>query len=452
MAYIINKPAASETIGLGLGQGLGSAINQMLDQKMRSIQSHHIKNALENLKVPQQEAESIARLYQQSPELAGMFIKSHIDAPGRAAFGRALSGQPEEQQQSQFTQQQPQQMMQQAAPRIPQQTMMALQALQHQDVPQMVQGNPALNQLIATPQQEAWNQALQNYAQEGMLQQQKQKEPHISLPKERNKTHGSTVKNEVIPEKQMKRSESLKAALSTGNFNPQQTKIILDEIKKEEAIELKKEENKRISPAQQKEIDKETLPIYKQTITNAKAARDTKKTLDRMEKLIETGKLSSPLFHSALKTLSHGLWGVGLDLHFLESPESAEFTKLSNSFIKNAKNIFGSRITDQDLKAYMATIPSLLQNDEGKLRVIRNMRIENEAAEIREKIMKDIISNNGGKRPEDLEMKIEEQAAPMLDVLADKFSDGFNASKEEPKGRRRHNKNVLAQIADFISS
>ena len=188
--------------------------------------------------------------------------------------------------------------------------------------------------------------------------------------------------------------------------------------------------NQRVTASQQKEIDKETLPVYKEVLKAAKGVHDTEKTLTRMEKLIDSGKLSSPVFHSLLKTAAHGLFGIGVDLHFLESPESAEFTKLSNSFIKNAKNIFGSRITDNDLKAFMQTVPSLLQNDEGKHRIIHNIRVENKAAEIRKNALDEILRENRGRRPGDLESQIEERAGKQLDALAQEFSEGYKPAAE----------------------
>ncbi len=180
-----------------------------------------------------------------------------------------------------------------------------------------------------------------------------------------------------------------------------------------------------LSPKEQMEVNKETLPTYQETIKSYKAANDSERALNRMEQLIKTGKLAGPLKSSFLKTLSHGIFGFGIDLHgLLTNPESQEFNKLSQSFVKNAKNIFGSRITDNDLNSFMQTVPTLLQSDEGKRRIIRNMRIENKAAKLRKDAMDHVIKQNRGLRPRDLEQRIDALIGPQLDELSADFVRG----------------------------
>ena len=104
------------------------------------------------------------------------------------------------------------------------------------------------------------------------------------------------------------------------------------------------------------------------------------------------------------------------------SPNLEQFEKLSNDFIKDAKAIFGSRITDNDLKAFMATIPTLGQTDEGKLAIINNMKMFNKASRIRAEAVKDIIRENGNRRPHNLQILVEDRIKPQLDQLSKDFS------------------------------
>lgn len=178
--------------------------------------------------------------------------------------------------------------------------------------------------------------------------------------------------------------------------------------------------------AEQKASEKETLPYYKDIIKQAHAAKNNDKRLDRMEQLIKTSKLSNPTFASALKTLSKGIFGFGIDLSSLMNPESQEFEKLSNDFIREAKEIFGGgRLTDADLNAFLKIIPTLSLSNEGKLRVMENMRQVNEAAKIKENALKEIIKANGGKRPRNLELMVDEITQPQIDALADQFKRNY---------------------------
>lgn len=86
--------------------------------------------------------------------------------------------------------------------------------------------------------------------------------------------------------------------------------------------------------------EKEAKPVIKSIREAAKDAKATDLSLNRMEQLIKSKNLTRPRFRAFLNALEHGIFGMGLDLHSLETPESQEFDKLSKSMIKNAKNIF----------------------------------------------------------------------------------------------------------------
>jgi len=181
----------------------------------------------------------------------------------------------------------------------------------------------------------------------------------------------------------------------------------------------------KVSRVEQNTANKETLPIYKKISENAKEAGDNNRRIGRMEELIKGGNLSYPIWNSLLDTVSNGVFGFGIDLHSLQSADSQEFNKLSNEFLKNAKNIFGARITDNDIKAFMKMVPSLSQTDDGKMRIINNMKAYNAADLIRKQAMDDVIEQSGGQRPANLETLIEKRAKPQLDALAKEFVSGY---------------------------
>lgn len=207
-----------------------------------------------------------------------------------------------------------------------------------------------------------------------------------------------------------------------AGIKPQQA-LQLAQIKQAQTNLTRKEQLQ-----EQRESDKETLPFYKTTLKEAQAARNNDKRLNRMEELIKTGKLSSTGFESLLKTLSHGIFGLGIDLSGLRNPESQEFEKLSNDFIKDAKEIFGGgRLTDADLAAFLKTIPTLSLSNEGKLRVMENMRRFNEASKLKEKALRQVIKENNGRRPRNIEILVDEKIAPQLDALSDQFKSTLQA-------------------------
>lgn len=192
-------------------------------------------------------------------------------------------------------------------------------------------------------------------------------------------------------------------------------------------VGMSKEDKKR-AHEDQKVITKEVLPYIKDVQNKAKGARENNVRLNRMEKLIESGKLNNPAFASVLKTLKTGVGGifghVGLDLTSLLSPESQEFEKISADFVKNAKDIFGNRVTDTDLKAFLATIPNLSQTNEGKRAVIHNLKLMNDAAELREKAARELLKHYDNRPPLDFEAQVDDLIKPELDAIAQQIQQG----------------------------
>jgi hypothetical protein len=231
---------------------------------------------------------------------------------------------------------------------------------------------------------------------------------------------------------QLEQVRNQKRALSAANLPANQAIALHSQLEakekelRREAREERKEalEEKKLSATEQRAVDKETLPTYKEVNDKAKASKDSNIRLGRMEELINKGNLSSAAFYNGIKALGK-IPGIGGYIESIAesflSPDTQEFEKLSTDFIKDAKQFFGNRITQQEVNLFLKTVPNLSQTGAGKRRVIRNMRIFNEAAGLRKKTMDEIIKENGGKRPANLESLIEERSAPQLDALAAEF-------------------------------
>jgi hypothetical protein len=184
--------------------------------------------------------------------------------------------------------------------------------------------------------------------------------------------------------------------------------------------------------AEQHRINKEVAPAYKEINNDYKAVITDDRRLNRMEELVNKGDLTRPRWHSLLNAMEHGIFGFGVNLHSLETADSQEFTKLSNEFLKNAKNIFGARITDNDVKMFMKMVPDLSQSREGKLAIIHNMKLYNEGIRIKKQASDRVVKENGGRLPYDYEARVEELAAPGLDALAARFSKEERSRAEAP--------------------
>lgn len=275
-------------------------------------------------------------------------------------------------------------------------------------------------------------------------------------------------KEQQLPSQVQQQIEKKKVPNLSG-LNPQQALqlaqlgIQKQNLSRKEQLDQQKADKIQNAKAQL-QADKETLPYYTKILDEDKAAKKTDIDTQRMIKLIEKGNLPNAAYYKLLKDLEDNvsplkgagagaaigggigtalggpvgaaggaLLGAGLGAvinplvtlsryaQLKKYPDAEEFEKLSNGFISGAKAIFGSRITDQDLRAFMATVPQLSNTESGKRAIIRNIQIMNRASHIRATIMKDIIKNNNGHRPVDLALQVEESASPHLDKLAQDF-------------------------------
>lgn len=180
------------------------------------------------------------------------------------------------------------------------------------------------------------------------------------------------------------------------------------------------------SSEQQKLALQETKDYRDSLSSQSRGATELEPVLDQMERLISKGKLTNPVI--AKLADKFGLVGI-LD------PSSQQFNALSVGFLKDAKNIFGSRVTNFDLQTYIDKIPRLAQTDQGKKVLIDNFRTLGEASKTRNKVKNQIIRENKGTPPFDLEEEVNRRASPELDKLSEKFNRSFLEASKSPSGK-----------------
>ena len=151
------------------------------------------------------------------------------------------------------------------------------------------------------------------------------------------------------------------------------------------------------------------------------ARRNDEIRLKRIKLLTEKGDTGPWVYNTLINTATKGIMGIGVNLTGALTTDAQEIEKLSNDFVKGAKDIYGSRLTNADLAQFMKTVPNLMQSPEGILRVIQNLQTFNEMKRVRYETMRDIVNENGGYSPIDLDIQIEERAGDKLDEIAAKF-------------------------------
>jgi chemotaxis protein histidine kinase CheA len=415
----------------------GPSIGELLGQGLSDIATHFADRysstkALKGLGFSDAQAKAYAHL---GPQIQQQAVQAKLQEQQQQASNAAINqilgaglGQTQPyQQQAQFqaqpqVQQQPQSMAQQI--QLPHERQQA--AIQQAT---SIAQNPAFRKL---QEQQQGAQALQQQQLMKQLAPQVQRQPTGEQQAILQAQAQEAQRAEPTLKQQIEQVRNQKRALAVANLPVNQAIALHQQLEnkekelRREAREERKEalEERKLSAVEQRYVDKETLPVYKEINDKAKASKDSNIRLGRMEHLINRGQLSNTAFYNGIKALGK-IPGIGGYIESIAesflSPDTQEFEKLSTDFIKDAKQFFGNRITQQEVAMFLKTVPNLSQTNAGKHRVIRNMRIFNEAAGLRKKIMDEIIRDNNGKRPANLESLIEERAEPQLNALAEQF-------------------------------
>lgn len=227
-----------------------------------------------------------------------------------------------------------------------------------------------------------------------------------------------SIQKEIIKQKLAEpQQQQFAQALSSILGSPESTTpdaletgaLSADQAAKLAALQLQKQQT---ATKEKTTAFKETQKVRQEILQKKQSAEDNVKRLDRMENLLNTGKLTNPIYKGILEK-------AGIDIPALMNPESQEFEKLSFDLTAGMAKDFGNRINIAEFKTFLKRVPSLSQTDEGKRRVIENFKnISIMPNILRHQAMQDILQENNGIPPLDLQEKIEERVGPKLDELS----------------------------------
>ena len=388
---ILRQPSLGGQIGEAFGTGLGSGLQSLAQLKFNQLQ----------------QGQQAARLQQGGlPE-----VLAYLDPQVQASYLREYGAQ-----QQRSAQEQQQGMLDNLLSEIIQPQEGALPSLQGQDIRSQLMEQTLQGMGISpeAPAEISQQTSLQPTPQVPQQLVAKEEEPKVVY-------HGERDQRELV------------------NFENKINTLPLSGTKKAKLREKVEKRHDRLI-AQQDKIDNKTAPYYKSIKEAAEGAVSGDLRLDRMENLISKGNLPSPLTASFLEQLAHAIpipftgKSIGIDLKgTLLSDDAQEFSKLSKDFLKDVKKFFGARVTQQEVNQFLQTIPTLMQSDGGKLRVIKNMRVFNEMSRIKNDISTQIIEQNEGYRPHNLEALVEKRSKKDMDRLAQKFKSDIKSTRKDIK-------------------
>lgn len=420
MAQIIEQ---SPGLGTILGSGLEQGLRNLADYKMRQLmerqqykqQQERGSEIWRNLGIPEQQAKALGSMPQRlqqsalqefSPMIAANMRKNQQQGQQQPLLQQLQGGQDlgqEEQQQGVPVKAQRQPSMIERALTTP------------NEIEQMARNAIGAKQpMVLAPQMGKNGTKKQLQPVQQVLDEQQQIKPQQQEQRQQpmTKTEVMAMRSEQ-KEREKQERERIKAE---------------EKAKKEMTKEQRIEQNK---------IEKDNEPFIEEMRKARNASKYVEPRLLRQEKLIKTGKLPAAATHNFLKflgSLPHHLTGSDIDFTFAEGASAVEFEKLSKEYMKFLKDYFGSRVLQIDVENFLKTIPDLSQTDKGKWRVIQNMKAFGAVGKIKSKAMDDIIEENGGVQPRNLERLVEKRTQAEVDNIFDQFIQGTYGGDLEYEG------------------
>lgn len=136
----------------------------------------------------------------------------------------------------------------------------------------------------------------------------------------------------------------------------------------------------------------------------------------------------------------------------LVNPETQLYVKNLKQWLKGAKDFFGARVTNFDVSSFMAQLPSLLNSEQGRRLILKQMKYVNDLEQIHNNTLNEGLKKYGRKANYNqvvdvVDRKVEDREKDLLDKINNlvQASDYINKFQENPEKFKGY---VLMQSPD----
>jgi len=244
------------------------------------------------------------------------------------------------------------------------------------------------------------------------------------------------------------------------------------------SIEPKKEEwpapeiPESITPAEkvkwENNNEKENNKELKESQTKKKAFQTNRILINSMTNANESKKLPSGLSKLVIDPKTGDLRGEA-QLAGLVNPETELYVKNLKQFLKGAKDFFGARVTNFDVTSFMAQLPGLLNSEQGRRMILKQMEYVNDLEEVHNNTLNEGLKKYGrkanyGQVVKVVDEKVSERekgllgkinnvvkASNMINIMSknpEKFKDSVLMLDPEGKFKAVPKDKVASRIAD----
>ncbi len=185
-----------------------------------------------------------------------------------------------------------------------------------------------------------------------------------------------------------------------------------------------------LKPTYEPESDKieakRSADLADRVVMDYNAAETSKNRLAQMDVAAKSGQLPAP---AMVKLMDF----YGVPLSVFTNPLAETYEKNVNEYIKDISNYFPGQIRVAEIEPYMKTIPTLMNSDAGKELIIQNQQLINEQKIAAYDAYKQILKENKGRKPKNLDIEILDRTQAKRQEIGDKLKENFERAVQMTK-------------------
>lgn len=149
--------------------------------------------------------------------------------------------------------------------------------------------------------------------------------------------------------------------------------------------------------------------------------------INQLKKLNDSGKLPK-----GFKKFINVDWKKGeLRVPAFANKETQQYIKTVNGFIRNAKDFFGSRVTNFDLQTFLQLLPTLANSEEGRRQILDQMEAATKLNQLDNDSLKEVYEHYGLDKIDRLQLETlaRDLRKPKEALLEQKFTDAIRGQE-----------------------
>lgn len=180
--------------------------------------------------------------------------------------------------------------------------------------------------------------------------------------------------------------------------------------------------------------EKSNIKELKEVEKKKKAYRDNGILISSLTKGNESKKLPAGLGKLVVIDPDTGDIRPSAQLAGQINPETELYIKNLKQFLKGAKDFFGARVTNFDVSSFMQQLPSLLNSEQGRRVILKQMQLVNDLESVHANELDEGIKHYGRNANYiDISRTVDEKVATKEKALLNKIDNVVDASKELEK-------------------